>query len=159
MVASIREQARLHAMEAVLEDILIPTEEVIEQRRGKRVLSKRKFFPGYILVKMVMDEGSRNLIMQTPKVSGFLGAGNEPVPISENEVQRILGQIQGGIEKPRPAIIFNVGEKVRVCDGPFSSFNGYIEYVDVERSRIKVLVSIFGRETPVDLEYTQVEKI
>ena len=139
------------------EEVLVPVEEVVEMRRGQKKIVKRKFFPGYVLVKMKMDERTHHLIRNVPKVSGFLGA-EKPTPISEAEAQRILGQIKEGVEAPRPSITFEVGEQVRVADGPFASFNGVVEDVDLERSRLKVSVSIFGRATPMDLEYSQVEK-
>ena len=146
-------------MENWVDKILVPTEVVVEMRRGSKVNSERKFFPGYVLVKMEMNEDSYHLVKNTPKVTGFLGAGNKPVPISQNEADRILQQVKEGVDRPKPSVTFQVGEEVRVNDGPFQSFNGQVEDVDEERARLKVSVSIFGRSTPVELEYGQVEKL
>ena len=156
---SIREQARMKGLEETIEEVLVPSEEVIELRRGTRVKSERKFFPGYVLAHMEMTDDTWHLVRNTPKVTGFLGAGSRPMPISEVEANRILHQVKEGIERPKPSITFEIGETVRVCDGPFTSFNGLVEDVDEERSRIKVAVSIFGRATPVELEFSQVEKV
>lgn len=156
---SIREQIRQKSMEDRFDEILVPTEEVVELRRGQRVNAERKFFPGYVLVKMEMSDETWHLVKNTPKVTGFLGGRGRPSPISEAEAQRIMRQVQEGIERPKPSITFDIGEQVRVCDGPFTSFNGYVEEVDEERARLKVAVSIFGRSTPVELEYAQVEKL
>jgi transcriptional antiterminator NusG len=128
-------------------------------RRGAKITSERKFFPGYVLAHMDMTEEAYHLVKNTPKVTGFLGAGNKPAPITEAEAQRILHQVQEGVERPKPSVIFEIGEEVRVNDGPFQSFNGIVEDVDEERARVKVSVSIFGRSTPVELEYGQVEKV
>jgi transcriptional antiterminator NusG len=156
---SIREQARQQGLEENFSDILVPTEDVVEIRRGRKVNSERKFFPGYVLVKMEMTDEAYHLIKNTPKVTGFLGSGNKPMPVSEKEVQRIVGAIEEGVERPKPTISFEIGEQVRVTDGPFASFNGSVEDVDEDRARLKVTVSIFGRATPVELEYSQVEKV
>ena len=156
---SIREQAKVQGLEENFSDILVPTEDVVEIRRGRKVNSERKFFPGYVLVKMEMTDEAYHLIKNTPKVTGFLGSGNKPMPVSEKEVQRIVGAIEEGVERPKPTIMFEIGEQVRVTDGPFASFNGSVEDVDEDRARLKVTVSIFGRATPVELEYSQVEKV
>jgi len=156
---SIEEQAKQASMEDFFEQVLVPVEEVVEMRRGSKINAERKFFPGYVLVKMVMSDESWHLVKNTPKVTGFLGGGGRPTPITESEADRIMHQVQEGIDRPKPSILFEVGEQVRVCDGPFNSFNGFVEEVDEERARLKVAVSIFGRATPVELEYSQVEKL
>jgi transcriptional antiterminator NusG len=156
---SIKEKAVKQGLEDCIEEILVPTEEVVEVKRGQRVNSERKFFPGYVLAKLDLNDQVWHLIKDTPKVSGFLGAGgNRPVPISEKEAQRILQQVQEGIDRPRPSVVYDIGEEVKVTDGPFASFNGIVEDVDEEKAKLKVSVSIFGRSTPVELEYSQVEK-
>lgn len=155
---AIREQARQKGMEHLIADVLVPTEEVTETRRGQKVSSERKFFPGYLLVRMKLTDETWHLVKDTPKVTGFLGARGRAVPIPDSEAQRILHQVQEGVERPKPSVSFEVGEQVRVVDGPFTSFSGTVEEVDAERARVKVAVSIFGRSTPVELEYAQVEK-
>jgi transcriptional antiterminator NusG len=156
---AIRDQARSQGLEDRFSEILVPTEDVVEIRRGRKVNSERKFFPGYVLVKMELTDEAYHLIKNTPKVTGFLGSGNKPIPVSEKEVQRIIGAVEEGVERPKPTIRFDIGEGVRVIDGPFASFNGTVEQVDEDRARLSVTVSIFGRATPVELEYAQVEKV
>ena len=155
----IRQKVAQKKLDHLFEDVIVPTEKVVEMRRGRKVDAERKFFPGYVLVKMDMTNEAFHLIKNTPKVTGFLGADNKPMPISEAEAKRILHQVQEGIERPKPSVSFEVGEQVRVSDGPFASFNGAVEEVDEARSRLKVAVSIFGRATPVELEFGQVEKL
>jgi transcription termination/antitermination protein NusG len=158
VAASIKEQAQQQDLAEAIAEVLVPTEEVVQMRRGQKINAERKFFPGYVLVKMDLNDHAYHLIKNTPKVTGFLGTGGKPSPISDAEAERIMKQVQEGIERPKPSITFEVGEQVRVCDGPFTSFNGFVEEVDEERARLKVAVSIFGRATPVELEYGQVEK-
>ncbi len=142
-----------------IEELMVPKEEVVEVKKGQRTNTERKFFPGYILMKAAMNDDIWHLVKDTPKVTGFLGANNKPAPISEKEAQQILQQVQEGIDRPKPAIQFDIGEEVKVTDGPFASFNGIVEEIDEEKAKLKVSVSIFGRATPVELEYSQVEKI
>ena len=156
--ASILEQAKQAGMDDKILQVLVPSEEVVEVRRGAKVSSERKFFPGYVLIEMDLTDQAWHLVQNTPKVSGFLGSKDRPTPISEAEAQRIMNQVQEGVDRPKPSVIYEIGDSVRVVDGPFTSFNGQVEDVDEERARVKVAVSIFGRSTPVELEYAQVEK-
>ncbi len=156
---SIKERAASGGLSHLFEEVLVPMEEVVEVRRGRKVSTERKFFPGYVLVKMDMTDQAYHLIKNTAKVTGFLGANNKPTPITEEEAMRILHQVKEGVDRPKPTVTFEIGEQVRVADGPFASFSGHVEEVDEERARLKVAVSIFGRATPVELEYGQVEKV
>jgi transcriptional antiterminator NusG len=156
---AIKERAKAAGLGDLFEEVLVPTEEVVEIKRGRKIQVERKFLPGYVLVKMEMTDSAFLLIKNTPKVTGFLGAENKPMPISEEEAMRILHQVQEGVERPKPSITFEIGEQVKVADGPFASFSGHVEEVDEERARVKVAVSIFGRPTPVELEFGQVEKV
>jgi transcription termination/antitermination protein NusG len=159
VVDSIREQAKHRHLDYLFEEIIVPTEKLVDVRRGQKHDIERKFFPGYVLAKMELTDEAYHLIRNTPKVTGFLGSHKKPIPISETEAAQILHQMQEGIERPKPLVSFEVGEQVRVSDGPFSSFNATVEEVDDTRSRLKVAVSIFGRSTPIDLEFSQVQKI
>lgn len=156
---AVKESARVHDLEGFFEEVIVPTEEVIEVRRGQKVKTERKFFPGYVLAKMIMTDDTYHVVKDTPKVTGFLGPQGRPSPISDEEAGRILHQVVEGVERPRSTITFDIGEEVRVTDGPFSSFNGHVEDVDEDKERVKVSVSIFGRATPVELEFTQVAKV
>ncbi|WP_369600932.1 transcription termination/antitermination protein NusG [Hahella sp. SMD15-11] len=159
VMRALKERIALHGMEEYFGDILVPTEEVIEMRDGKKRKSERKFYPGYVLVQMDMNDQTWHLVKSTPRVLGFIGGtADKPAPISEKEAQAILQRVESGAEKPRPKTLFEPGETVRVTDGPFADFNGVVEEVDYEKSRVKVAVLIFGRATPVELEFGQVEK-
>lgn len=156
---SINEQVRQAGLEDEVDQVLVPMEEVVELRRGAKVNAERKFFPGYVLMRMDLSDETWHLVKNTPKVTDFLGDKGRPTPIRDAEAERILSQVKEGVERPKPSVQFEIGEEVRVCDGPFNSFNGFVEDVDEDRARLKVSVSIFGRATPVELEYSQVEKL
>jgi len=153
-----RKACSAKGLDHLFEEILVPTENVVEVRKGRKVESERKFFPGYVLVKVDLTDAAYHLVKNTPKVTGFLGSANKPRPVSDAEVARIVGQIQEGVDSPRPMITFEIGETVKVVDGPFQSFNGTVESIDEEHARLKVLINIFGQGTPVELNYIQVEK-
>ncbi|WP_375203118.1 transcription termination/antitermination protein NusG [Hyphococcus sp.] len=155
---SIQVSAKDKGLDHLIEEVFVPTEEVTEVRRGRKINTERRFFPGYVLVKMTLNDETYHLIKETPKVTGFLGSGNKPMPVPQKEVDRIRGVIEEGETRPRSTITFEIGENVRVTDGPFASFSGVVEEVDEDAERVKVAVSIFGRATPVELEFTQVEK-
>ncbi len=156
---SIVDQATKLGIKDQIEEISVPVQNVVEVKRGVRVNTERKIFPGYILIKMNLNDDTWHIIKTTPKLSGFLGNKGKPIPISNSEAKRISEQVIDGVEKSRPAIMYDVGEQVKVIDGPFASFNGEVEQIDEDKARLRVAVSIFGRSTPVDLEYSQVEKV
>ena len=157
---AIQERVDRAGMSGKFGRILVPTEEVVEMKGGQRKTTERRFFPGYVLVEMEMDDDTWHLVKHTNKVTGFIGGtGNRPTPISEKEVEKIMAQMQEGVEKPKPKTLFEVGEMVRVREGPFTDFNGNVEEVNYEKSRLRVSVTIFGRATPVELEFAQVEKL
>jgi transcriptional antiterminator NusG len=159
VVRSLKERIKLYHMEDKFGEVLVPTEEVVEMRAGQKRKSERKFFPGYVLVQMEMDDNTWHLVKDVPKVMGFIGGtSNRPAPISDKEADKILQRVQEGVEKPRPKVLFEPGEVVRVTEGPFADFNGVVEEVNYEKSRLRVAVLIFGRSTPVELEFGQVEK-
>jgi transcription termination/antitermination protein NusG len=159
VMEDIKKQVAQKKLEELFEQVIVPTEEVVEIRRGRKYKTERRFFPGYVLAKVELTDEAFHLIKNTPKVTGFLGSGLKPVPITDAEAARILNQVAEGVDKPKTTIHFEIGEQVKVADGPFASFSGQVEEVDEERSRLKVAVSIFGRPTPVELEYGQVEKL
>ncbi|RLK51296.1 transcription antitermination protein nusG [Alkalispirillum mobile] len=156
---SLEERIKRAGMEDRFGEILVPTEEVVEMREGQKRRSERKFFPGYVLVQMELDDETWHLVKEVPRVMGFIGGRSDrPAPISDREAEQILDRVKEGAEKPRPKVLFEVGEMVRVTDGPFADFNGVVEEVNYEKSRLRVAVLIFGRSTPVELEFDQVEK-
>jgi len=155
----IKEEAKKSNISEKIEEIVVPTHDITEVRRGKRVQRKKKYFPGYILVKMEMNKELYHMIKNIHKVTGFLGTTGNPSPVSEKEIDKIMGRIKEGTLVPKTQVTFDIGEQVKVCEGPFASFSGLVEEVDEEKSRLKVSVMIFGRPTPVDLEYNQVEKV
>lgn len=156
---AIEKEAAQKGLSHLFERILVPVEKVVEVRRGRKIDAERKFFPGYVLLRAELTDEAYHLIKNTPKVTGFLGSESKPLPISDREAEQILMQVKEGVERPKASITFEIGEQVRVADGPFASFNGVVQEVEEERARLKVEVSIFGRATPVDLEFGQVEKI
>ena len=158
VVETIKDELKKHNLQDNLGEILVPTHQVTEVKKGKRTKKERKYFPGYVLIKVELTKQIYHLIKNLQKVSGFLGSSDKPTPITDTEIQRILGQVSESAINQKSGITFEIGEKVKVCDGPFASFNGMIEEIDEEKSRLKVSVSIFGRPTPVDLEFNQVEK-
>ena len=155
----IKEEAEKAKISEKIEEIIVPTHDITEVKRGKRVQRKKKYFPGYVLIKSEMDNNIYHMIKNIKKVSGFLGSRGTPVPVSDNEIEKILGQIKDGVAQPKSSVDYSRGEKVQVIDGPFASFSGLVEEIDDDKSRLKVSVSIFGRPTPVDLEFNQVEKV
>jgi transcription termination/antitermination protein NusG len=159
VASSIEEKAKKYKMENKFKEIIVPMEEVIEIKKGKKVNSEKKIFPGYVLVHMDLNDDSWHLVKSTPKVTGFLGDGTKPLPISQAEADRIIKQIEEGVEKPRSLVTYEIGEEIIVTEGPFATFTGFVEVVDEDKQRLKVTVSIFGRSTPVDLDFTQVTKV
>ena len=156
---ALKERIERAAMQHLFGQILVPVEEVMDVKNGKRSLTERKFFPGYVLVEMEMNDETWHLVKSTPKVSGFIGGtANRPAPIKPSEVEAIMQQMQEGVEKPKPKVLFEVGQKVRVTEGPFNDFTGFVDEVNYERNKLRVSVQIFGRDTPVELEFSQVEK-
>tara|TARA_B100000941_G_scaffold266206_1_gene221298 strand:+ start:68 stop:598 length:531 start_codon:yes stop_codon:yes gene_type:complete len=156
---NIKDEAEKAKISEKFEEIVVPTQDVTEVKRGKRVQRKKKYFPGYVLIKSEMDNNIYHMIKNIKKVSGFLGAKGMPIPVSDKEIEKILGQIKDGISQAQTSIEYSIGEKVQVIDGPFASFNGLVEDIDEDKSKLKVSVLIFGRPTPVELEYNQVEKV
>ena len=156
---SLKQRADALGMSEAIGEVLIPTEDVVEMRDGNRVISKKKFFPGYVLINMEMNDATWHVVKNTPKVTGFVGAGTKPTPLSKEEVEHILEQVKSAAEKPKPKYTFEKGDHVRINEGPFTSFNGVVDEVNLDRNTLKVMVTIFGRATPVELDFLQVEKI
>ena len=157
---ALKERIERESMQDLFGQVLVPVEEVVDVKNGKRSISERKFFPGYVLVEMEMTDDTWHLVKSTPKVTGFVGGtANRPAPISAKEVESIMQQMQDGVEKPKPKVLFEVGERVRVNEGPFTDFNGSVDEVNYERNKLRVSVQIFGRDTPVELDFSQVEKL
>jgi transcriptional antiterminator NusG len=157
--SAIKERAKTHLVDNLITEVLVPTETVEEMVKGERKLSHRKFYPGYVLVKMELTDETWHVVKDTPKVTGFVGSKTEPFPIPEAEAEKIIAQMQEGALKPKPKIKFESGDKVQVTDGPFTNFTGTVDEVRADRGRVKVMISVFGRSTPVELEFTQLEKI
>ena len=158
-IEKVKAYFKTYGMEDKILEVMVPTENIVEIKKGAKVNSERKFFPGYVLVRMEMSDDSWHVVKNTPRVTGFLGSRNKPQAISDAEAHRIIKQVEEGVERPQTVVNFEIGEQVRVCDGPFASFIGLVEEVDAEKSRLKLSVSIFGRSTPVELEFNQVEKV
>jgi len=157
---ALQERIERAGMQNLYNEILVPTEEVVEVRNGRKAVAERRFYPGYVLVEMIMTDDSWHLVKNTAKVTGFIGGkSNRPTPIPPHEVEKIMQQMRDGVEKPRPKVLYEVGEMIRIKDGPFTDFNGNVEEVSYEKSRVRVTVTIFGRATPVELEFSQVEKV
>ena len=156
---SLKQRVQAYGMEEDIGDILVPTEDVVEMRGGRKVITKKRFFPGYILVEMHMSDRAWHVVKNTPKVTGFVGAGSKPTPLSHEEVNQILHQVTEAAEAPKPKYTFDKGDQVRINEGPFTSFNGVVDDVNIDRNTLKVMVTIFGRSTPVELDFLQVEKL
>jgi transcription termination/antitermination protein NusG len=156
---SLEQRVAAYGLQGEIGEVLIPTEDIIEKRGGREVKSARRFFPGYILVEMNMTDHAWHVVKNTPKVTGFVGAGSKPTPLSKDEVEQILTQVRSAAEKPKPKYVFEKGEQVRINEGPFTSFNGVVEDVNLDKNTLRVMVTIFGRATPVELDFLQVEKV
>lgn len=156
---SLQQRVQAYGLQEEIGEVLIPTEDVVEMRAGKKIVSSKRFFPGYILVEMIMSDHAWHVVKNTPKVTGFVGAGSKPTPLSREEVDQILNQVTEAAEKPKPKYTFERGDQVRINEGPFTSFNGVVDDVNIDRNTLKVMVTIFGRSTPVELDFLQVEKL